>query len=242
VADYSPTVFTDNQPPGISAAELLKINNGIQDAIRAWKIGTRAQMDALDLTASRYWAFWVTDESALYVNFDGAAWTKVSASGSAWAFDSEVTVAASYVDVPSLDGNAAVQYDVILDGVLAVGGVARNVTLRPNNVVTSTYNTYVTANRAGGAAGVGPYDGAGLFLGYTWAADTAFAARGSLFAKTGRIRKLLCDCEATQISNASNTYHHKTVGRWDDTTTNIASLRIDFGGATFTGRVRVKVA
>jgi hypothetical protein len=158
-----------------------------------------------------------------------------------WAYDGEVS-AVSYVDVPGLSGDTDIEYEVAIDGVVVTSGAARNVTLRPNNLTANTYNWYLTQSRAAGVVSqtpaAGPYDGGGLLLGYTDTGDTRVTARGIFGAKSGRVRQFLSRFLASQGASASQMI--LTQGRWDDAATVVDSLRLDFGGGTFTGRVRVR--
>lgn len=252
MADFTPTAWVDDSVPDITAAQLNRIEAGILDAVRKFERG--AALPAA--TAANQWhAFFATgvNGGTLYINFDGANWTKVSlgltevaaggggGGGAAWLYDQEVT-AASYVDVPSLNGDTDIEYEVILDGVVNTGGVARNVTVRPNNLTANTYNFYQQQSRAAGAVtatpAAGPYDGGGLMLGYTDAANSLVLARLTLSAKSGRARQSIGRFASS--TGATAAFDIRVQGRWDDTTTVINSLRVDFGGATFTGRVRVK--
>lgn len=84
MADFVKTTWVDNSDPAITAAQLNRIEAGILDAIQAWKTGTLAARPAAN-AASRYWAYFATDDTGgtLYVNFDGANWTKVASGLSA---------------------------------------------------------------------------------------------------------------------------------------------------------------
>lgn len=159
-----------------------------------------------------------------------------AAASSPWAFDQEVSAQTS-VNVPGLDGDSDVAYEVILDGQLAVGGAARNVTIRPNGSTTGTHTAYI--NGGVGAPANGFIDTVGFLAGYTAIQDTRMVSRGIVSAKSGRQRSYVGSSYNTP--NAANDGWIVTAGgRWDDTTTNLTSLTIDFGGATFTGRIRVR--
>lgn len=199
-----------------------------------------------------YWYDNTTKITSLLVDFDGSAFTgrvvlkrlnrasDVAGSGgggSPWVYDSESTNVAS-ITIPDLDGDADVEYEVVIDGDVVPGGAARNITLRPNGATSGTHFAYVS----GGVDASGPGVGVdiGILVGYTPTANSRILARGLLSAKSGRKRMY------------SGTYHHGGQtsandgnvgtfgGRWDDTAANLVSLDVHFGGGTFTGRVRVK--
>lgn len=178
----------------------------------------------------------VNDKSTVTISGGGGSGV---GSGSPWLFDQEVS-AQSFVDIPNLNGDSDIEYELVLDGSVAVGGVARNITLRPNNVITNTFNTYSTDSRSGASVSVGAYDSNGLLIAYTSTADSILELFGVLAAKSGRNRKWLGDAMISQTATPSQMLVLETGGRWDDTTANITSLRVDFGGGTFTGRVRLR--
>jgi hypothetical protein len=164
----------------------------------------------------------------------GDAGTGGGAGGAAWLFDEEVS-AVAYVDVPGLDGDTDLQYDVILDGVVAPGGAARNITLRPNGQYTGTHFSYVS----GGSALVGPGTGSnmGILIAYTAAVSSRILIKGLFSAATGRARAYIGNFHH---AGSDDGIEGTMGGRWDDTAAALESLRIDFGGGTFTGRVRVR--
>lgn len=197
-------------------------------------LATRSKLDFVGAGVT------VTDDSAndkSVVTIPGSAGV---VGASPWLYDADVSAAGS-VNIPSLSGDSDIEYEVILDGIVATGGVARNVTLRPNNVAINETNTYIThARSAANAVTVAAYDSGGLMLGYTFATDTYIASSGVFFAKSGRTRKFLGSLAIFQVSSTAFADRIDTVGRWEDTATVVNSLTLDFGGGTFTGRVRVR--
>lgn len=251
MADFTPTAWVDDSVPDITAAQLNRIEAGILDAVRKFDMG--AALPAA--TAANQWhAFFATgvNGGTLYINFDGANWTKVSlglteggggGGGAAWKYDQAVSGVA-YVDITGLSGDTDLEYEVIVDGLVTTGGAGRNITVRPNNLTADTYNFYKAHSRAAGAVSAtpsaGPYDGGGLMLGYTDTPNSVVLARAMMSAKSGLARQIVSEFASSTGPTAA--FDIRAQGRWDDTATVINSLRVDFGGATFTGRVRVKAA
>lgn len=82
MADFVKTTWVDNSDPAITAAQLNRIEAGILDAVRKFDMG--AALPAA--TAANQWhAFFATgvNGGTLYINFDGANWTKVASGLSA---------------------------------------------------------------------------------------------------------------------------------------------------------------
>lgn len=156
---------------------------------------------------------------------------------SGWIFDSEVSGQSS-VNVTGLDGNTDIEYEIIIDGIVTTGGVARNVDLRPNGSSAGLHFMYIF-----GGPSLGPSVGNGtghLLAGFTATADSRFLSRGTLAAKTGRSRAYVGKAHQAPIVATGEGQVGDFSGRWEDTTTNITSLLVDFGSGTFTGRVRVR--
>lgn len=135
-----------------------------------------------------------------------------------------------------LSGNNDYGYEIVLDGQLSVGGVARNITLKPNGSGASTFNSYDVGSRSTTAPTMGVYDANGLFIGYTGTADCPIDARASLIAKTGHVRQWISKY-TTSSGPATSQLQVSSAGLWNDTATALTSLLLDFGGGTFTGRV-----
>lgn len=157
--------------------------------------------------------------------------------GSAWVYDAESTGASS-ITIPDLDGDADIEYEVIIDGNVVPGGVARNITLRPNGATVDTHFAYVS----GGVDAAGPGVGVdiGILVGYTPTVNSRILARGLFSAESGRKRMYTGTYHHGGQTSANDGNVGTFGGRWDDTAANLASLVVHFGGGTFTGRVRVK--
>ena len=142
-----------------------------------------------------------------------------------------------------LDGDTDIGYEVILEGVLTSGGVARTITLRPNGVTTNTRQQGSTVQRdATGAitsnAGQSLTSDIGWRMGTDYGlGSSSISAAARVFARTGKNRQAIIDYA---IKNAAATTEAqigwRVYGSWPDTATNLTSLVIDFGGGTFTGR------
>jgi hypothetical protein len=199
-----------------------------------------------------YWYDNTTKITSLLVDFDGSPFTgrvvlkrinrasdvaSSSGAGSAWVYDSEVANATS-ITIPDLDGDADIEYEIVVDGDVVPGGAARNITLRPNGTAVGTHFAYVS----GGLSAVGPGVGVdiGILIGYTPTTNSRVLARGLLAAKSGRKRMYTGTYHYGAQTNANDGDVGTFGGRWDDTAANLVSLDVNFGGGTFTGRVRVK--
>jgi hypothetical protein len=245
-SQYSIVRFVDINPGG--SLTISATGSGVEIGVMN-QAGTMisqnntANRTLTGLAAGRYFigsynwsgAITVTASAGAVINPLPNPWDKIADLG-AWLYDQDVS-GVGYVDIPSLDGNTDLEYEIILDGVVAVGGAARNITIRPNNLTTNTYNSYSYMTR-GAAPANGVYDSGGLMVGYTATSDMTIDSRGTLFAKSGRARRYRGKFDATTAAQAQTLV--EATGKWDDSSTNITSLRIDFGGATFTGRVRVR--
>ncbi len=154
-----------------------------------------------------------------------------------------VSAVASYT-FSSLNGDTQYGYELIVQGRMFNGGVARSIEVRPNNDSAANYHsTQHTANSAGGHAvnTVGP-TGWRLAFG-TYTTDTTINAFAIINAKT-----------ATSVNRtmASKVINHEVAGggaysndeiysRWTNTASNITSLVVDFGAVTFTGFLSLRV-
>lgn len=136
-----------------------------------------------------------------------------------------------------LNGDAERRYELWLGGRLFGGGAARTVTLRPNGSTTGMETTYT--QQGDGAAPGGALNPTQLLLGGSYSAlDTDLIVKASLACVTGRQRPMTYQMFGKGV--ASGRYTQNGGGVWTDTTTNITSLVVDFGGGTFTGDLELR--
>ncbi len=142
-----------------------------------------------------------------------------------------------------LDGDIDKIYHIIIIGRLYTQNLIRSVRLGPNgNVVTTGFrNLSHRFWEVGGTGGSDIYirNTGGITMGFSnWNADGDIFIEGMFYAETGRAR----------IYQGTHSYYNVTVGDdrelrgdhigwWNDSTTKITSLVIDFQGGTFTGTV-----
>lgn len=137
------------------------------------------------------------------------------------------------------------QWDLIVEGTLAAGGT-QMVQVQPNgspgnagNLIRSTrVHWYTDATGAEGSA-QGRMDEKGFPLAWSvFTASVEIFARQSFSTKVGRRR--IARTQAALVAADTTVNQTETqlfVSRMDDTTTPITTIKVDFGGVGFTGRV-----
>lgn len=154
-----------------------------------------------------------------------------------------VLSAVSSYTFSNLDGDTDIAYELLLEGVLSTGGSAKTITLRPNNVTTSTRQQGVTTQRDSAGAVTGNVASAltndiGWRLGTDYGtANAGVSASARVYAQSGKSRQAIIDYAIKPAAQTTESQiGWRVYGSWADTATNLTSLVIDFNGGTFTGK------
>lgn len=249
MADFTRETWANRGEPGafgLNADRMNRLEAGILDAVQAWKIGTMAERNALDMAESQFWAFFVTDQNGgtLYVNFTGAAWTKVApglaeagggGGGGAIPWQEHVLAAVTTYTIPDLDGDVDEAYEIEVEGTITGGDF--NLLVRPND----TDAEYARAFAYSGGA-IGEVGATAMSLGRTGFGGTGHLyAHARLRAKTGRFRQMVGHTVVARAAAVESMYQGFG-GTWRNTTDNLTSLVLGFQGTTFTGVARIRKA
>lgn len=150
-------------------------------------------------------------------------------------FDGNISGVTSYT-VTGLNGNTQKMFKVVFQGTLSAGGSDRHILIRPNSS-SSPYKCYAVYD---GDAGGSDWNTSGFFVGRNgWGQNADFSFEYIISAQTGRRR----------VGYGNSTFYHpssnrilgfgRASGAWNNTGTNITSLRILPTGGTLTGRLMV---
>lgn len=233
-----PTTFVDRALPAISAAELNKLN----------RIGENLTCLFADLTSGSAATYsgalaFTTDSGGVYLS-DGTQWILVAQRSQSV----NLTGASSY-DFIGLDGEHAGGYIIEFAGRYVLpGSVNKVINVKPNGSSTDTFRTLLTFEATSASnvnsSGLDSADYGGVGAGFTIATSNfnlsgAVAGRAVLHSRTGAYRV----CETTQAwtDAAASTARASAqwVSKWENSATAITDLNFDFGGATFTGVLRL---
>lgn len=156
---------------------------------------------------------------------------------------SQTVSGATSVTFSGLNGDIDRIYQITMIGRFATAAANRNVRLGPNNNF-STAGFRNAVNRHWEVAGVVGHNieirnNGGITMGFTdWNADGDILIEGTLNAATGRARAYQgAHTYFNSAAGADRQLQGQHAGWWNDSTTNITSLVIDFNGGTFTGTV-----
>lgn len=154
-------------------------------------------------------------------------------------------------DISGLNGDTDGAYRLILDGIFTPpDGVYRGVVVKPNAVTLAGVPLVIhewaysgaTAGHSISAGGTNNFATGFTIGGSTYAPLlTHGRMEAVIMAKTGR-RRVSRSAQSYRTSDGLKYGGRDLISVWDDTTTVINSLRIDFGGLSFTGDLSLLLA
>lgn len=149
-----------------------------------------------------------------------------------------LTGATSYT-FAGLDGDLDEMYEIVINGIASDGGAIRHPGLRFNAVATG-YGANEHYHGETDIHGVVTRGVTTRFqIGTVSGTNVSFVSRAVVYAKSGRQR--ICQAFGADVASGVGVVGRAFVTRQTtDTTNNITSLVLDFGGATFTGTVMLR--